>query len=468
MGRISLRTRAWFGDDEIELPIPDSWTVDVLSPVDGPALGGDELAAALHRPLGCASLSQMAADASSALILIDDLGRPTPTHQIAPLLIDLLLAAGIESANISFLVATGSHRQLQADEIKRKLGSDLASRFEVHCHDACTDELVDLGPLPSGMPVVVNRRVVDADLVIGISCVLPHTLAGFSGGGKIMLPGCAGLRSIAELHSFSPKRQRGDTSSSGRHPDGRELIEAFAARAGLDFSINTIVNTRREITGLFAGSHIDAHRRAVEHARAIYRTPIREEVRKSADIVIVNGYPMDADPVQVSKSQWVRKLFPEAQMILVDPACDGIAYHGWSEFQKANVVNMLCGTISEARTVGRYPAPLAAMLSRRWFQRWASKRFARQVERLDVSYRAFAAGAELLMRNSLAKRVMAKRAPLIICSGGFPESKRDAQFPNSLLYRTWEEVKAAGHLPDAPRRVVVLPCAPLQLAEISD
>jgi hypothetical protein len=306
--------------------------------------------------------------------------------------------------------------------------------------------------------------VVEADLVIGISCVLPHTLAGFSGGGKIMLPGCAGLRSIAELHSFSPKRQRGDTSSSGRHPDGRELIEAFAARAGLDFSINTIVNSRREITGLFAGSHVDAHRRAVEHAKTTYRTVIPESLRESADIVIANGYPMDADPVQVSKTQWVRKLFPRAQMILIDPACDGIAYHGWSEFQKANVVNMLCGTISEARTAGRYSALLAFLLSGRLLHRWATRRFARQVQRLDVSFRAFDTKAPLLFRNSLAKRIMAKRAPMIICSSGFPEWKRQAQFPKSLLFQTWEDVVAAGHVPDAPRRVVVLPCAPLQLA----
>ena len=280
MGRICLRTRAWHGDEEIQLPVPDSWTVDVLPPDDGPQLSEQDMTAALARPLGCDSLEMMARGAESALILIDDLGRPTPTHAIAPHVVKTLIDAGIPAASISFLVATGSHRQLTADEIQRKLGSDLASRFPVHCHDACNDELSDLGPLPSGMPVIVNRRIVDADLVIGISCVLPHTLAGFSGGGKIMLPGCAGLRSIAQLHSFSPKRRRGDTGSTGRHPDGRELIEAFASRAGLDFSINTVLNTRRQIAGLFAGSHIDAHRRAVEHARSIYRTPIFLRVRR--------------------------------------------------------------------------------------------------------------------------------------------------------------------------------------------
>ena len=108
-------------------------------------------------------------------------------------------------------------------------------------------------------------------------------------------------------------------------------------------------------------------------------------------------------------------------------------------------------------------APLAALLSRRFFHRWATRRFARQVNHIDVSYQAFEARKPLLFRNSLAKRVMAKRAPLIISSAEFPEWKRQAQFPNSLLYRSWEEVGTAGHLPDKPLRVAVLPCAPLQL-----
>ena len=161
MGRICLRTRAWHGDEEIQLPVPDSWTVDVLPPVDGPELNDSELTAALERPLGCDSLEVMARTASSALILIDDLGRPTPTHTIAPQVVKTLIDAGMPAASISFLVATGSHRQLTTDEIERKLGRDLAARFPVHCHDACNGELVDLGPLPSGMPVVVNRRIVE-------------------------------------------------------------------------------------------------------------------------------------------------------------------------------------------------------------------------------------------------------------------------------------------------------------------
>jgi hypothetical protein len=93
----------------------------------------------------------------------------------------------------------------------------------------------------------------------------------------------------------------------------------------------------------------------------------------------------------------------------------------------------------------------------------ARRRLAREAERTDVSYRAFLDEGDPIHRNTLAKRAMAKRAPLIICSAGFPEWKREMQFPNSTLYPDWNAVAAAGHLPDEPRRAVVIPCAPLQI-----
>lgn len=437
--------------------------MDVLPPADAPELSDVDLRQALHEPRGGAPLSQLAHGKATVLIVVDDMGRPTPTHRIVPHVLAMLADAGVPDGGISFLVATGSHRQVTDDEIDRKLGAQVRARYAVHCHDAFGSDLRDLGRLPSGMPVIVNGRVLDAGLVISISCVLPHSMVGFSGGGKILLPGCAGILSIAELHSFEAKRPRAHVEPVRRRPDARDVVEAFAERAGLDFSINTVVNSRREIAALVAGDPVEAHAAAVEHAQRVFRTEIPEALRRSAEIVLANGYPMDADPVQVSKSQWPRAIFPNAQMILHDPACDGIAYHGWSEFQKASVINMLCGTISEGKTDGRYPGPLGALLATRPVRALAQRRLQREARRTDVSYRAFLEERGTIPLNTIAKRVMAKRGPLIICSAGFPEWKRQVQFPKSRLYRSWEEVAAAGHLPEAPRRVAVLPCAPLQI-----
>lgn len=461
MARISLRSRAWHGDADVELAVPDAWSVEVLPPEDGPELGEEELARALTRPIGSPSLEEAARGQGTALIVVDDLGRPTPAHRIVPHLLRMLAEAGVPEGGISFLVATGSHRPLTAEEKERKLGAEVCRRYPVHCHDAFGPDLRDLGRLGSGMPVVVNGRVVDAGLVIGVSCVLPHTMTGFSGGAKILLPGCAGILSIAELHSFEAKRPRGGAEPASRRPDAREVIEAFAERAGLDFSVNVVVNSRRQIAAVAAGGARAAHAAAVEQARRICRTGISEELRREADLVIANSYPLDADPVQVSKSQWPRRVFPGARLVLHDPACDGIAYHGWSEFQKASVANMLCGAIGQARTDGCCPWPVGALFGAAPLRGLGHRRLRREAERTDVSYRAYEEGRGTIRRNTAAKRVMARRGPLVLCSEGFPEWKQRIQFPKAGLYRSWEAL--AADLPAEGLRVAVLPCAPLQI-----
>ena len=461
MARIPLRSRAWHGDTDVELAVPDAWSVEVLAPADAPELAEEDLLRALREPTAGPPLQETARGKGTALIVVDDLGRPTPAHRIVPHLLKILAEAGVPEGGVSFLVATGSHRPLTRDEMERKLGAEICRRYPVHCHDAFGPDLRDLGRLPSGMPVIVNGRVVDAGLVIGVSCVLPHTMTGFSGGCKILLPGCAGILSIAELHSFEAKRPRGGTEPASRRPDAREVIEAFAGRAGLGFSVNVVVNSRRQIAAVTAGEPGGAHAGAVEQARRIYRTEIPEELRREADLVIANAYPLDADPVQVSKSQWPRRVFPKARLVLHDPACDGIAYHGWSEFQKASLINMLCGAISQARTNGCCRGLAGALLGLAPLRELGHRRLRREADRTDVSYRAYEAGRGTIRRNTAAKRVMARRAPLVLCSEGFPEWKRRVQFPNSRRYGSWDELVA--DLPSEEMRVAVLPCAPLQI-----
>ena len=80
-----------------------------------------------------------------------------------------------------------------------------------------------------------------------------------------------------------------------------------------------------------------------------------------------------------------------------------------------------------------------------------------------MSYRTYLEGGGTIHANTLAKRAMAKRAPFVLCSEAFPEWKQGVQFPSSQLYRDWAALGAAGHLPETPRRVAVLPCAPLQI-----
>jgi hypothetical protein len=469
MPSLKLNANAWHGDGVIELHLPDNWQLDILAPDDAAGLTPGAVAAALETPIGSPSLAELARDRvgavrsrASALIVVDDLGRPTRAEAVIPSVLAILTGAGVSPDRISFLVATGSHRPLKEEEIRRKLGSDVAARFPVANHDAFGSDLCHLGRLPSGLPVIVNRRIAEADLVVGISCVIPHSLTGFSGGGKLLLPGASGLLSIAHLHSFERKRRRGAIDRTTALPDARDAVGEYAVRAGLNFSINAVVNSNREIAGLFCGHPVDAHRQATLCARKVYRTPIPPQLRASTDILLLSAYPMDADPVQVSKPLWPISLFPGAQPILIDPACDGAAYHGWNEFKRSSLINLAAAGVGRLTKSAR-SGDVGPTFWSRTVRAAANRRFRAELERRPTDYDRFLSAGAPFTNNNPAKRVSANRIPLWICSDAFPEYKRVQQFPKGRLFPNWQAVLQG--LGQGPRRVTVFPCTPLQLPD---
>ena len=52
MSDVSLRTKAWFGDDILAIDFPPSWKVVEVGPSDTPALTLRAMQEALGRPIG--------------------------------------------------------------------------------------------------------------------------------------------------------------------------------------------------------------------------------------------------------------------------------------------------------------------------------------------------------------------------------------------------------------------------------
>ena len=227
MPSLILNVKAWHGDGELELQLPDTWQLNVLAPDDAEGLAPSAVEAALERPIGSPSLEELARDKASALIVVDDLGRPTRADRVIPTLLAMLTRAGVGPDGISFLVATGSHRPLREEEIRQKLGSDVATRFPVANHDAFAHDLRHLGTLPSGLPIIVNRRIAEVDLVVGIGCVIPHSHTGFSGGGiqdngyEVSHPGKVLVRKVIDnVAAPATETLLSDVSSYLEAPDG--------------------------------------------------------------------------------------------------------------------------------------------------------------------------------------------------------------------------------------------------------
>lgn len=143
-----------------------------------------------------------------------------------------------------------------------------------------------------------------------------------------MLPAIAGFESVLSNHGHDmiahPNATWGVTFDNPIWEEMREV----ALRSAPTFLLNVAMNHRREITGVFAGDVIEAHRAGCafigEHALV--------PVRHLFDVVVTtnSGYPQDQNLYQAVKgiSAAARVVRPGGTIVLVAACADGLPAHG--------------------------------------------------------------------------------------------------------------------------------------------
>ena len=256
---------------------------------NAPRFSERQIRAKLAETIRSETLGNLASKRREAVIIVDDMTRPTQCFRIVPHVLSELAKAGISDDHIRFVVALGAHGMNNRADFVKKLGEQTVERFPVYNHNPF-DNLRDLGSTSRGTPVQINNEVMDCDLKIGVGCVLPHSMAGFGGGGKIMLPGVSSIEGICHNHCDIGGECFGEFSPTGWGPvednAARADINEAAKMAGLDFKVDVVVNELGEISGVFAGEPFEAWRKAVETGKRAYWTNSPSD----SDVVVANAY----------------------------------------------------------------------------------------------------------------------------------------------------------------------------------
>ena len=287
----SLRWAAWFGDRDRKAKFPAHWEVRTCAPRGGADIGERGLRSALACPIQSPPLRELARGRQDAVVVVDDLSRPTPAWRLLPLVLEELVAGGIPQDKVRIILGVAAHPPMLRAEIVKKLGRDVAENLSVANHNVF-DNTEFLGKTGAGTPVHINRDFLRAELKICVGSILPHGGPGFGGGAKLVLPGVAGVETIYQNHRPDNRFVRGVDRLEGNTM--RADMEEVAAMAGLDFIVNTVVNPRREVAGLFCGHFIAAHRAGCELARTVYDTAVPQ----GYDVAILSAYPKDSDCYQ--------------------------------------------------------------------------------------------------------------------------------------------------------------------------
>jgi nickel-dependent lactate racemase len=291
-----------YGRKGLEIEVPEANLTKILTmegavPLEDPDATTRQ---ALREPVAGPPLGERARSARSACIVICDITRPVPNTIVLPPILETLEQAGIDRGRITILIATGLHRESTPEEITAMVGPEIRDRYRIVSHRARhPEEQRDLGLTGRGTPVAIDRVYCEADLKITTGFIEPHLMAGFSGGRKLVAPGCASERTIKALHSPLFIEDPGCREGSiGENPLHHELLE-IAAMAGHDFIVNVTLDPRHRVTGLFAGEPRRAHEAGVAHARRAVGT----KLGRPADIVITTsaGHPLDLTFYQAVK-----------------------------------------------------------------------------------------------------------------------------------------------------------------------
>ncbi|ATW24954.1 nickel-dependent lactate racemase [Candidatus Formimonas warabiya] len=293
----------WGKQDFMNIALPKSWNFqrEILPDDFRPLTDMKQmLDQSLENPIDQVPLSARSLPGCKIAVIVDDVSRPTPVHLIFPEVMKRLLSAGAEIAKITVVVSLGTHSSMGEKEICARLGTKEWGQFPVINHNCYQDQmLANLGKTSGGAEIIVNRHVCEADLIISIGTIEPHLLAGFGGGLKNIIPGCAGIKTIGATHLMGPASKRfSGVGKMGEECPTRLMIEEGAAKVpGEILLINTVLNVKGEPVGVFCGEPVKAHREGCRLAEKIYGSLVPEK----ADVMITGSHPMDIDLRQATK-----------------------------------------------------------------------------------------------------------------------------------------------------------------------
>ncbi len=336
-----MKVRLKYGFEGLEVDLPETpnfkgiITPDEPSPITNVT---DRLNEMINNPIDSKPLIEIAKNRKNAVIVISDITRPVPNKVILPPILSTIERAGIKKENISILIATGIHRPNEGEELTMLVGEDIANNYRIINHLSKNDNDMELvGYISNGkVPVYINKYYLKADLKILTGFIEPHLWAGFSGGRKSILPGVSSIKTLEYMHSpemvAHPKTVYGVLEGNPFHEAGLQVME----KSGADFILNVTLNTKKEITGIFAGNPVTAH---IEGCNFLSKFCIKY-IDEPLDFVVTtnSGAPLDINLYQTVKGMSVvAPVLKEGATILIASKC----FEGLGSPEYVKVLNMI-------------------------------------------------------------------------------------------------------------------------------
>jgi len=423
-----------WGQDDLKFSIPENWEVIQTAKSSlRPAADNwqDRLAMAINQPEAGLPLPRMleARRNGRIVIIIEDMTRHSPLAQILPIILREIRHARINDSQLEIFFASGMHPAMKPDDVLHKLG-DTCTGIAWRCNPWTDSQAYETVGTAGGIPITIDRGVAQADIRIIVSSVSPHLQAGFGGGYKMLLPGCASLETIRSLHRLGidrePKQLVGmDVQKNPMRQvidAGGELIDQ---NHGATFAVHYLLDDNDLPSAIATGEPLPAQRMLAKQS-AVASGVI---VPSTCDVLITNSYPRDFDLWQSFK---------------------GIANTIWA-CRRGGVVICLTRCTAGMNNVKPIRWPLNQEWTRRLLQLIGPANLASAVMRLVPRLAGDAAFFVRMAASALHRNPLIMVSPELAAGG--------AKFPGIKIYATIEQAVAATQqlLGTGSQRVIVFP-----------
>ena len=307
---------------------PDLAEWHVIRPRFAPALPNPEevFRAACQQPIASRPLREVITANDRLVIVTSDGTRPVPNRQLIPWLLQEL---PVPAEQVTILLGTGSHRANTPAEIMAMFGEDIATRVKIVNHNAFDPQAnVYIGEGSAGKAAYLNKIYVEADKRIVVGFIEPHFFAGFSGGAKGIIPGIASIDTVIRIHGFDLIADPLSTWGTVEENPIRHELEGMVQHCPPHFMVNVTLNSAKEMTGIFVGDYITAHRQGCLRAKEEVMQPVPH--RFPLVITSNSGYPLDQNLYQTVKgiSAAARITEPGGTVLIASECSDGLPDHG--------------------------------------------------------------------------------------------------------------------------------------------
>jgi len=291
-----------------------------------------EIERALSQPIGTQRLSEIAKADDKVAIVVNDATRATPSYLMVLPLLDELNKAGVKDEDVTVIFGTGTHRPVTPEEKEKLIGKETLERVKAINHDHMAEDQVFLGETSHGTKVNVNKVFAEADVKVLAGDINLHYYAGYRGGRKGLLPAVSSAKTIQQNHALlvDPKAATGVLEGNPVHED---MMEA-AKLAKVDFILNIVTNSKKELVKAFAGDLEQAFLEGTKLVDEMYKVPI--EQRANIVVVSAGGYPHDINLYQASKAihNAIRAVKRRGVIVLVAECPEGHGNEVFSEWMK--------------------------------------------------------------------------------------------------------------------------------------